>query len=89
MRKVLNNQLPLASRRRHTKFFFFIGSQKRFHLLIYTPWAQQLTRDLEETCYQIQTHAKIDGRISQQSESRWIKIGRVITIRIAESNNLG
>ena len=34
----LNNQLPLASRRRHTKFFFFIGSQNRFHLLIYTPW---------------------------------------------------
>ena len=34
MRKVLNNQLN----RRHTKFFFFIGSQNRFHLLIYTPW---------------------------------------------------
>ena len=38
MRRVLNNQLPLASRRRYTKFFFFIGSQNRFHLLIYTPW---------------------------------------------------
>ena len=42
MRKVLNNQLPLASRRRHTKLFFFVGSQNRFHLLIYTPWSRVL-----------------------------------------------
>ena len=45
--EVLNNQLPLASRRRHTKFFFFIGSQNRFHLLIYIPCIQACKSEVE------------------------------------------
>ena len=42
LRKVLNNQLPLASRRPHMQFFFFIGSQNRFHFLISCSYAFNL-----------------------------------------------
>ena len=38
LRKVLNNQLKLYLSPTSQKFFFFIGSQNRFHLLISTSW---------------------------------------------------
>ena len=38
--KFLTTIFRWTSRRRHMQFFFFIGSQNRFHLLIYTPWAR-------------------------------------------------
>ena len=48
--------------------------------------AQQRNRDSQETCYQIKTHAKMDGRFF--SENHAIKIARVNSIRITKSINL-
>ena len=41
LRKVFNNQLPLYLSATSQQFFIFIGSQNRFHLLIYTSWSEQ------------------------------------------------
>ena len=48
---------------------------------------QQRNSDSQETCYQIEKHAKIYGRILRKSESRGDKIARVISIRITKSIN--
>ena len=76
MRKVLNNQLPLASRRRHTKFFFFIGSQNRFHLLIYTPWIGWCggSATISLTCHRCNKNKATYNAI------RWNMIKRIILI---------
>ena len=49
--------------------------------------AQQRNPDSQETCYQIQTHEKMDCRKLSENLSHGIKIPRVNSIRITKSMN--
>ena len=67
MRKVLNNQLPLLLSPTSHQFFFFIGLQNRFHLLIYSSCYSLISLDSEiELWCSLWTVRKIEKEALQQ-----------------------
>ena len=85
--KVLYNQLPLYLSATSHHFFFFIGSQNRFHLLIYTSWSYPwnpracVTQAFRSNPLETSRWAKLSDTSSQNFLPPWWGFQSIVTLR--------